>query len=176
MLRSDRLLVSNCKLQVSVADPCCSLFPRRTRILKNFKWTVYSEKGTRRRNKTLLHNTNKTTTQKIYFPKARVLPDVMKAFKSQWSCMYRQLHLQQFYVLPTQCICVFCVDLITNSDYFTVQHWLTGFYNRDGVCLLRRTLYILRSAHTVNKYLRILCGSENKQLLFHCTALTDWFV
>jgi hypothetical protein len=26
------------------------------------------------------------------------------------------------YVLPTQCICVFCVDLRTNSDYFTVQH------------------------------------------------------
>jgi len=27
-----------------------------------------------------------------------------------------------FYVLPTQCIYVFCVDLRTNSDYFTVQH------------------------------------------------------
>jgi hypothetical protein len=24
--------------------------------------------------------------------------------------------------LPTQCIYVFCVDLRTNSDYFTVQH------------------------------------------------------
>jgi len=28
----------------------------------------------------------------------------------------------QFYVLPTQCIYVFCVDLRTNSDYFPVQH------------------------------------------------------
>ena len=28
----------------------------------------------------------------------------------------------KFYVLPTQCIYVFCVDLRTNSDYFTVQH------------------------------------------------------
>ena len=36
--------------------------------------------------------------------------------------MYHQLNIQQFYVLPTQCICVFCVDLRTNSDYFTVQH------------------------------------------------------
>jgi len=27
--------------------------------------------------------------------------------------------------------------------------------------------------HTV--YLCVLCGSENKQRLFHCTALTDWF-
>ena len=28
----------------------------------------------------------------------------------------------QFYVLPTQCIYVFCVDLRTNSDYFPIQH------------------------------------------------------
>jgi len=33
---------------------------------------------------------------------------------------------------------------------------------------------ILRSAHTV--YLCVLCGSENKQLLFPHTALTDWFL
>jgi len=25
--------------------------------------------------------------------------------------MYRQFNIQQFYVLPTQCIYVFCVDL-----------------------------------------------------------------
>ena len=40
--------------------------------------------------------------------------------------------------------------------------------------LLRGTFYILRSAHTV--YLYVLCGSENKQRLFHCTALTDLLV
>ena len=40
------------------------------------------------------------------------------------------------------------------------------------MCLLRGTFYILRSAHTV--YLCVLCGSQNKQRLFHCTALTDW--
>jgi len=28
----------------------------------------------------------------------------------------------QFYVLTTQCIYVFCVDLRTNSDYFSIQH------------------------------------------------------
>jgi hypothetical protein len=28
--------------------------------------------------------------------------------------MYRQFNIQQFYVLPTQCIYVFCVDLRTN--------------------------------------------------------------
>ena len=36
--------------------------------------------------------------------------------------MYRQFNIQQFYVLPTHCIYVFCVDLRTNSDYFPVQH------------------------------------------------------
>jgi len=32
--------------------------------------------------------------------------------------MYRQFNIQQFYVLPTQCIYVFCMDFRTNSDYF----------------------------------------------------------
>jgi len=53
--------------------------------------------------------------------------------------MYRQFNIQQLYVLPTSCIYVFCVDLRTNSDYFPLQYELTGFCNRDGVCLLRRT-------------------------------------
>jgi hypothetical protein len=33
-----------------------------------------------------------------------------------------RFNISQFYVLPTQRICVFCVDLRTNSDYFTIQH------------------------------------------------------
>ena len=53
--------------------------------------------------------------------------------------MYHQFNIQQFYVLPTQCICLFCVDLRTNSDYFPIQHQFTGFCNRDEVCLLRGT-------------------------------------
>ena len=31
-------------------------------------------------------------------------------------------NIKKFYVLPTQCICMFCVDLRTNSDYFFIQH------------------------------------------------------
>jgi hypothetical protein len=31
-------------------------------------------------------------------------------------------NMQQFYVLPTQCVYVFCVDLRTNSDCFPIQH------------------------------------------------------
>jgi len=34
--------------------------------------------------------------------------------------MYRQFNIQQLYVLPTQCIYVFCVDLRTNSDNFPI--------------------------------------------------------
>ena len=36
--------------------------------------------------------------------------------------MYHPFNIQQFYVLPTQCINVFYVDLRTNSDYFPKQH------------------------------------------------------
>ena len=92
---------------------------------------------------------------------------------TETECVYCAVR-STFYVLPTQCVYVFCVDLRTNSDYFAVQHWLVGFYNWDRVCLLRGTFYILRSAHTV--YLCVLCGSENKQRLFHCAALTGWFL
>jgi hypothetical protein len=45
--------------------------------------------------------------------------------------MYHQFNIQQYYVLPTQCIYVFCVDLRTNSDYFPAQHYVTGVYNGD---------------------------------------------
>jgi hypothetical protein len=64
---------------------------------------------------------------------------------------------------------VFCVDLRRNSVYAllnsngrvfeTVAEWGYG---------------AVSSAHTV--YLCVLCGSENKQRLFHRTALTDWFL
>ena len=61
---------------------------------------------------------------------------------------------QQFYVLPTQCIYVFCVDLRTNSDYFPIQHYLIGFYNREGVCLLRGTSWV-----TV---IKVNCGEQSR--------------
>jgi len=35
--------------------------------------------------------------------------------------MYRQFNIQQFYVLPTQCVYAFYVDLRTSSDYFPIQ-------------------------------------------------------
>jgi hypothetical protein len=32
-----------------------------------------------------------------------------------------RFNIQKFYVLPTQCIYVFCTDLRTNSDYFPTR-------------------------------------------------------
>jgi len=63
-------------------------------------------------------------------------------FINETECVYCAVR-STFYVLPTQCIYVFCVDLRTNSDYFTMQHWLVGFYNWDGMCLLRGTDWVL---------------------------------
>jgi hypothetical protein len=39
---------------------------------------------------------------------------------------------------------------------------------------MRGTFYSLRSAHTV--YLYVSCRFQNKQLLFHCTALANRLV
>ena len=36
--------------------------------------------------------------------------------------MYHQFNIHKSYVLSTQCIYVFCVDLKTNSHYFPIQH------------------------------------------------------
>ena len=53
-----------------------------------------------------------------------------------------RFNIKKFYVLPTQCIFVMCMDLRTNSDYFPIQHWLTSLYSWNGVCLLRGTDWI----------------------------------
>jgi len=56
---------------------------------------------------------------------------------AQWSLYLPPRY--KSYVLPTHWIYVFCADPRTNSDYFSIQHKLTGFYNKDGVCSLRGT-------------------------------------
>ena len=37
-----------------------------------------------------------------------------------WDGLFTARYVLHLYVLPTQCICVFCVDFRKNSDYFTV--------------------------------------------------------
>jgi len=47
---------------------------------------------------------------------------VFNPLKPSGHYMYHHFNIQQFYVLPTQCIYVFYVDLRTNSDYFPIWH------------------------------------------------------
>jgi len=43
----------------------------------------------------------------------RFLQEKLNPFKTVGHYMYHQFNIHQFYVLPTKCICVFCVDLRT---------------------------------------------------------------
>jgi len=51
-----------------------------------------------------------------------------------------------------QRIYVFSMDIITNSDYFSLQHQLIGLYNRGTVCLLCGTEWFFNS----NRYSFVL--------------------
>jgi DNA-directed RNA polymerase subunit RPC12/RpoP len=42
-------------------------------------------------------------------------------FVNETQCVYCAVR-SLLYVLPTECVYVFCVDLRTNSEYITVQH------------------------------------------------------
>jgi hypothetical protein len=55
-------------------------------------------------------------------PRIRFLFSHFNLLQPSAHYMYRQFNIQQFYALPTQCNCVFCVHLRTNSDYFTTLH------------------------------------------------------
>ena len=55
--------------------------------------------------------------------------------------MYHQFKIHKFYVLPAQCIYVFCVDLITNSDCLKLFTNLT-FSENNGA----DTPQVLRAA------------------------------
>jgi len=55
--------------------------------------------------------------------------------------MYQIFIIQQFYVLPTQCIYLFKVDLRTNNIYFPIQKFTDKFYNTDLISF-RKVLII----------------------------------
>jgi len=84
--------------------------------------------------------------------------------------MYHQFNIQQFYVLPTQCVYVFCVDLRTNSDYFPIEHRLAGLYKRDAVCLLRGTDWCSHTLQT-NASVSLLPVSANSTLHYTFSLL-----
>jgi hypothetical protein len=41
--------------------------------------------------------------------------------------MFHNSNIQQFFVLPTQCMYVFGVDTRTKSYYFPIKHLVSGF-------------------------------------------------
>ena len=57
--------------------------------------------------------------------------------------MYHQFNIQQFYVLPTQCIYVFCVDLRTNSD-ISLQSINLRVFITEAECLLRNKDWVFK--------------------------------
>jgi hypothetical protein len=58
----------------------------------------------------------------MYRQRSLYVPPVVTICTASDHYMYRQFNVQQFHVVPTQRIYVFCVDLRTNSDYFPIQH------------------------------------------------------
>jgi hypothetical protein len=63
----------------------------------------------------------------IVFIVKRNVQDIMRDFNVNLSqpCghyMYRQFNIRQFFVLPIQCICVFCVDLGGRRIIKTKKH------------------------------------------------------
>jgi len=125
---------------VTHGDVCSVLYDRHCwrnpRILYRGK-----RRGRRRASSGSMNLTNEDNNEKERTPLVviqnlqRYSVRFIKLLQSSVYYMCHQFNTQQFYVLHTQCIYEFCVDLRTNSDYFPVQHWLTGLYNRDGVYL-----------------------------------------
>jgi hypothetical protein len=74
-----------------------------------------------------------------------------------------------------------CVRIVILHGNELYHGWSKGtyFFNSlkpSGYYMYHQVQHsaILLSAHTL--YLCVLCGYQNKQRLFHCTALTDWFL
>jgi hypothetical protein len=69
---------------------------------------------------------------------------------------------------------VFCVDLRTNNDYFSLQYQLIGFYNRDRECSLRGMNWIFKSGTTVSclkgKYINLTVSSSVFENLLNNTG------
>jgi hypothetical protein len=56
-------------------------------------------------------------------------------------CMHTRFNIYKFYVLPTQCIYVFCVDLRTNSDYSLYSiNWMVFITEMERVYCAVRTV------------------------------------
>jgi len=63
-----------------------------------------------------------TETECVYCAVRTKFLCINNPLKPNGHYIYHQFNIQQFHLLPTHCIYVFCVDLRTNSHYFPTQH------------------------------------------------------
>ena len=129
-----------------------------------------------------------TTQRSLYVPHiGRYMYRTLVAIcTAQWSLyvphtghyMYRQFNIHQLYVLPTQLyLCVLCGS--QNKQPLFPYTTLTDWFVKQRQCVFTARygldLYIQFYVLPTQLYLSVLCGSQNKQRLFHYTALTGWF-
>ena len=110
---------SNSWLWPQVVSECFQLSLPPTRKVADFsrsaeQWVYLVQYGDRPGHELMVVGTD--------LPTDHVVLTTFNPSKPSGHYMYHQFNIQQFYVLPTQCICVFCVYLRTNSDYFPIQH------------------------------------------------------
>jgi hypothetical protein len=93
----------------------------------------------------------------------------------------RCLQLNEVQWLPkglTFTNCTFCPhSVFVYFVWIWEQTAIISLYSINWLVFITETDCVycaVRSAHTV--HLCVLCGSENKQRLFHCTALIGWFL
>ena len=69
-----------------------------------------------------------------------------------------RFNIHKFYVLPTQCIYVFCVDLRTNSDYFPYRiNWLVCITETECVYCAVRTEHLTVNNSTFCPHTIFMC-------------------
>jgi hypothetical protein len=69
--------------------------------------------------------------------------------------------------------------LMEGTKFCNIPHVSLNLLRPSGHVMDQQVLIskdYIHSAHTVHLLVCVLYGSQNKQRLFHCTALTDWFV
>ena len=67
-------------------------------------------------------NSLKPSGHYMYRQWSLYVPPVVTICTASGHYTYRQFNIKQFYIQPTQCIYVLCVDLRTNSDYYPIQY------------------------------------------------------
>ena len=115
-----RTVVTICTAQWSLYIPSSGHYMHRPVVIICTKhWSLYVPHSGHYMYRTVV--TIYTVVWSLYAPPSGhyMYRPVVTICTAQW---YHQFNIQQFYVLPTHCIYVFCVDLRTNSNYFPIQH------------------------------------------------------